>query len=185
MHFHSFWWWCSACLPWNVLLVHWGGLAAQKPDGKVGDNVDEDIVIGFKSLRVCLILGLVNLRFPVECWSASPALLTPAEWEGMLSPLPLQTRKHDPRVHSGRLLVSWSSFVVLSLHWAHFSSLHICSISEQIMRKSPFGNKLFPWCSRCIHVHQKFRYGRLPGGPVAKTRCFPCRGSGFDPCLGS
>ena len=53
-------------------------------------STDEDIVIDIKSFRVYLIFGLVNLSFPIGCWSVNPALLTLVEWEGLLSPLPLR-----------------------------------------------------------------------------------------------
>lgn len=57
----------------NVLLVHWGGFAAQKPDGKVGDNV-EDIVIGFE-FQGLSDLGFRKSPFPcrmLEYESCSP-----------------------------------------------------------------------------------------------------------------
>ena len=37
---------------------------------------------------------------------------------------------------------------------------------------------------KCQGVY-KTTLGDFPGGPVVKTLCFPCRGCGFHPWLGS
>ena len=41
-------------------------------------------------------------------------------------------------------------------------------------------SKIDTWLTQ-LNIRKANNLGNFPGGPVAKTPCFQCRGSGFDP----